>query len=505
MFVQGSFPKEIRLLPGSAAHISAEARLAMWRSADYLRLYPYFNDTVHGFAREPAPPGNEIRRGRIAPAVHRLAAPYLALAHPQKKLWKADVLMIGEARRPFLIPMLLRVLTGIINKGLSVIYLVQSDTPECEAIAELAEQLNCERQLECLDPWRIERILDRNISHLEGYYRASQTYHYIESLLPAHLHIWPHTFRTMLAGAQSMLAWELLQRQISYDTLVVRNHFYPSLSAAAAIDSIVNGKLVVTLQHGAVADLHGHFPIGAHRIVCFGESSRQVLSTYDQRFADAAGRPTICKEFLLGGSLFDTIKLYPNGSSHKTLLVLDQCAIKTEEHYGVQREFDSLYETVRRILLHSSAVKRVIIRLHPSNQKGRMWMQLKDEFPSRVELSLPEYSLDFDLGRSSVVLGLFSTGLPTTAACGIPTVLLWEADWFYTPDLAGFAPDAYIAPDDAVGYIDRLLSNEGAYSEARDFALQAGSAYYHRRRECDFGPELIEQMIAPRPGGPAPK
>jgi hypothetical protein len=414
-------------------------------------------------------------------------------------VWKADVLVIGEARRASLIPMMRRIVTGIINRGLSVIYLVVSDTAEHMAINVFSEQHQFSGQLECLDPWRVSGAVDGFIRNMESYYRAWQTFRDIEAALPEKLYIWPQAFPLMLEGAKSILAWELISRQIRYDALVVRNHFYPALSAAAAIDSVAKGKLVVTLQHGAVADLHSHFPIGAHRIVCFGESSRQVLNTYDQRFAEAAGRPTICKDFLLGGSLFDAIKLYPNGSAHKTLLVLDQCAIKTEEHYGVQREFDCFFNTVRQILLHSSSVKRVIIRLHPTNRKARTWEKLKEEFPDRVELSLPQYSLDFDLSRSSIVLGIFSTGLPTTAACGLPTLLLWEKDWFYTPDLAAFAPHAYIAPDQAVGYIDRLLSDDSAYAEAREFALQAGGEFYHRRRQCDFGPELIDEMIAPLP------
>jgi hypothetical protein len=499
------FPSEMRLSPEATAHISAAARLAMWSSPDYFRLYPYFNAAVHGFERKPAPSGNEIRRGRVAPAVHRLAPYYFSASRPRKPRWRADVLMIGEARRPFLIPMMQRLLTGVINAGLSVIYLARLDTPEHEAITELSEKLRCTRQLLLLDPWLMGNIPDRVICRMEAYYRAQQTYHDIEALLPNHLYIWPQAFQNMFEDARSILTWDLLRRQISYDLLVVRNHFWPALSAAAAIDSIGNGKLVVTLQHGAISDLHTQFPIAAHRMVCYGESSRQVFGTYDRRFAEAAGRTPICKDFLLGGSLFDTIKQYPNASRHKTVLVLDQCAIKSEEYYGVQREFDRLFETVRQILLGSSAAKRVIIRLHPTNRTGRMWMRLKDEFPDRVELSLPEYLLDFDLQRSSVVLGIFSTGLPSTAACGIPTLLLWEPDWFYTPDLAGFAPQAYIAPEEAVAYIDRLLTNDPAYAEARDFALQAGSAYYHRRRECDFGPELVGQMTAPLPDGSAPK
>jgi hypothetical protein len=159
---------------------------------------------------------------------------------------------------------------------------------------------------------------------------------------------------------------------------------------------------------------------------------------------------------------------------------------------------------VDKILRQVPAVKKVIVRPHPDNRKPEVWLKLAASNPARVELSHPAYSLQFDLSRSSLVLGLFSGALATAAACGIPALFLWQPSWFYTPDLACFAPKLFVSPESVTERIETLLTHESEYMAARNDSLEAAKLYYHERKFCTFEPEFVGQLFSPiPPAGPA--
>jgi hypothetical protein len=405
--------------------------------------------------------------------------------------------MVGECKRPHEIRMMARLLKGVVDRGLRVLYLVSFKSVEFKELSTFAEKHDLQKQIHFLDPWRTENRTDEILRRAQARYQAYQDWRTLQSVFPRDgIYLTPNSFGAMARIARAKLAWEMLEPHLQYDAVMMKGQL-GNLSGAIGFSCASRQQPVVTFQHGVISCIPGFVPIAATRHVCFGSSSRELMINLDQDFAKMTGRHMFCQDFILAGSLFDDLCLFPSNQGHSCLLVLDQSSASAARFYGIDHEYDALILVVREMLQRSRVLNKVIIRPHPLNNSLGDWLALAEEWPDRVEISHPALSLQFDLSRSSIALGLFSGAQVTAAACGIPAFFLWEPGWFYTPDLACFAPEFFMSPTDVTDRIETLLTNAEAYTEARECALNAAAFYYNDRRFCDFGPEFVDQLLAP--------
>jgi hypothetical protein len=80
---------------------------------------------------------------------------------------------------------------------------------------------------------------------------------------------------------------------------------------------------------------------------------------------------------------------------------------------------------------------------------------------------------------------LFSGALTVAAACGVPTVFLWKAGWFYTPDLACFE-ECFVSSEEALHRVWELMTSSTAYAQWQRFAIAGAEGYYFRRQQADL-------------------
>ncbi|GIV17796.1 MAG: hypothetical protein KatS3mg022_3231 [Armatimonadota bacterium] len=126
----------------------------------------------------------------------------------------------------------------------------------------------------------------------------------------------------------------------------------------------------------------------------------------------------------------------------------------------------------------------IIYRLHPSAQRVPEWVQRIQSECGNVQISQGVPLLE-DLKRSTVALGLFSGALTVAAACGVPTFLLWEDGWFYTPDLECYE-EVFVDRTEAAGQITAAVVWRQHYTLWQTRSICASEQYYRGRKECSF-------------------
>lgn len=295
--------------------------------------------------------------------------------------------------------------------------------------------------------------------------------------------------------ARTILLWRWFGSRIKYELAIVRNHHTP-LAASVALASTKMGKPVISFRHRVISLPTTYFPSVATKLVSYGKQSIGILKEGNAVLASRVGREPICKEFVPAGSLVDGINIFADNRKERTVLVIDQELSWTGRFYGIGKEFSILRETVRTILKSVKEVCRIIVRVHPGSESYACWFSLVGEFPERVELSGGHNTLEFDLSRSSAAIGLFSGALIMALASGIPAVFVWRPGWYYTPDLACFAGDFFLDPDEVPGYIRKIFSNPMTYNEVRERALSVSKEYYHNGELCGFDEKCLDALLS---------
>jgi hypothetical protein len=201
-------------------------------------------------------------------------------------------------------------------------------------------------------------------------------------------------------------------------------------------------------------------------------------------------------EYVSGGCLFDTVTILPDQFALQTLLMVD-VPVEPGDFYGIEAQCEALLQLAEKLLHADSPLGRLIIRPHPywSRLDLEVCQQLVRDYPNRCELSHPAWSLEDDLRRSSVAVGIFSGALTVASACGLPTIFLQTERGFTTGDLACFSPDQTLAPNEALHQIEKLLTNPHAYAEARTVALHNGREYHANMGHPDFSASFFERLL----------
>jgi hypothetical protein len=137
-------------------------------------------------------------------------------------------------------------------------------------------------------------------------------------------------------------------------------------------------------------------------------------------------------------------------------------------------------QLAEELLAAKLPLRRLVIRPHPhwSNFDLEACLKLVRDHRDVCELSHPVWSLEDDLRRSSVAIGIWSGVLTIASACGLPTIFLQTEKGFTTRDLACFSPAQTLLPDAAFREVSRLLTEPQSYAEASRVTLRNASEYY---------------------------
>ncbi len=486
-------PTDFHFPLGATATAGAVAQDAIWSSSAYASLYPYLARLVTRVQWKHPSCEDDVAARKAAFAISLVTRPCRAMTRLWKSQYQADVLIVGESNRPSEIRMMTRLINGLAKRGMTVLYLVSFRSPEYKELATFVQEHVLQKQIRFLDPWQMDSFADKASWYLQSSHQAYLDWRAIRSTIPQDVHLSPGSYDTVLAATRTKVAWSFLEPRMRFDVVIVRDRWQP-LSAAVAISCISSETMIVAFQHGVVTV---PYPSVAARRVCFGSCSRELLINLEQNLAMTTGRPAFCQDFVLAGSLSDDLKLFPFHQRSSCLLVIDQVASWTGGFFGVSHEFDGLRLAVEEILARSKVPRRVIIRLHPGNRSISHWLDLARDYPDRVEFSHSALDLSFDLSRASVAVGLFSGALATAAACGVPTLFLWEPGWFYTPDLACFADDLFVSREDIVSRVETLLTDTEDYKQTREAALDAARSYYYGLQTCAFDQDFVDRIVRP--------
>jgi hypothetical protein len=255
-------------------------------------------------------------------------------------------------------------------------------------------------------------------------------------------------------------------------------------------------KQVITFQQGII----GHsldIPVTASKYVAFGPASASFLNRLNGAFFQAAERPQPHTEYVSGGSLYDTVLPLPDQFDRQTLLMVDVPQPSGQgDFYGVQGHAQSLLQLAAKLLAARPSL-RLIIRPHPywGNLDLDACQRLAREYPFRCELSHPAWSLEDDLRRSSVALGIFSGALTVASASGLPAIFLQPEQGYRTGDLACFADGQTLTPEAAFDKISEILTDRHAYAEASSEALRNAREYYADGSNLDLNGAFFERLL----------
>lgn len=292
-------------------------------------------------------------------------------------------------------------------------------------------------------------------------------------------------------------SWDRLAPWVEFDALVARCHWHV-LCSAVCRTALQRGKPVVTFQQGVITHTL-EAPVTASKYVAFGPSSASFMARVNRAFLKAVGMPESPVEYVSGGSLYDTTTALPNQFDRQTLLMVDEPTDRGQSRfYRLENQSQALLDLAKRILAADLPLRRLIIRPHPywNNLDFAACQNLVREHSDRCELSHPSWSLEDDLRRSSVVMGIFSGVLTVASACGLPAVFLQTKEGYATGDLACFSPRQVLLPDDAFCAISGILSDRQAYAEARTEALRNAREYYANGTNLDLTGAFFERLLS---------
>jgi hypothetical protein len=412
---------------------------------------------------------------------------------------KADVLFcpMPDLSRKTEQQFLIRILLGLAQTDATILCLLPARAPfRSELDAQLAA-MGRSGQITFVDPLASLSRLDARLNWRFSRVRAQTAFrNTVEILEPYGLNPGLDVQDYFQDIAPFVEAWERMAPWVEFDAVVARCHWQP-LCSPVCRTAQQRGKPVITFQQGVITHTLD-VPVTASTYVAFGQSSASFLDRLNHRFFQAVGKPVSPVQYISGGSLFDTVTALPDQFDQRTLLVVDVPPPNGQgDFYGLESQCRALLEVTERLLTSEVPLNRVVIRPHPhwGDLNLEACQRLVREHSDRCELSHPSWSLDFDLRRSSVVLGIFSGVLTIASASGLPTFFLRTEQGFVTRDLECFSPHQTLLPDDAFHEIARVLTDKRAYAAARKIAQENARGYYTNGANLDFGLSFFERLL----------
>ena len=205
-------------------------------------------------------------------------------------------------------------------------------------------------------------------------------------------------------------------------------------------------------------------------------------------------------DYFEAGSLFDTLLPLPDQFSLGTILIVDLHS-DAGDPWGTETQKQALMDLTEKLLVSGLPIRRLVIRPHPqwSGFDLTASLRLVREHRDVCELSHPAWSLEDDLRRSSIVIGIWSGVLTVASACGLPTVFLRTEEGFVTRDLECFSPEQSLLPTDAFREISRFLTDPKYYTEARRIALGNAGEYYANGANAALDGAFFSRLLAKEP------
>jgi len=469
---RNKLPDTIVYGKGAIAHKTEQARVKIWSSPQRYEWVQYLDAVRVCYQAEGS--WKQIPYRYYLQSISPVAGRWLEKHPPDFPKQRFDWLVYGGAERATEIAMMKRLVTAVLKRGERVGYLVAFGSREHQEIAPLAE--GSEGLLILIDLY--EGLHDkRRYLSASAAPQAWRDFCDINDLLGTELSIPARTFSLFLGGMARRLLWQRLRPRLDYDRLIVRNHF-GSLDSVIALDGLLDGKQVITLQHGVISS-SGFFPVLADTVITFGEASAHFLKQADAHFAKTTGTLPFARRYIPAGSLFDEIADVGDTFAYRTLLVIDQDNVGARRFYGLHGAIEALHQVVRDCATQLKGI-RIVYRLHPSARKPPEWVQSIQREGGDVEVSQGVPLLK-DIARSTVAIGLFSGALTVAAACGVPAVFLWKEGWFYTPDLACFG-ECFATPEEAMGRVRDSVTHHTVHLHWCAAATAAAEKYYDQRQ-----------------------
>ena len=482
-----------RLSEGSAISAFAAAQVHLLRHN--ITLQDYFRPLQAAYgktATAKVPPTSLARRALTLAET----GGYEVVRHIARRKYKVDVLYCPAPyfARKAETNLTVRTLMALAETGATILCLLPGNAPfRAEIEAKLAAA-GRSRQVTLLDPAAALHPLARKLLPRVARNRGTAAFDEVFELLRPH-GLAPHlnARSTFNFTASFVEAWNCVEPWIEFDAAVTRCHWY-DLCSPVCRTARQRGKPVITFQQGVI----GHsldVPVTASTYVSFGRSSADLLARMNRSFFQAVGKDAPAVEFVPGGSLFDTILDLPDQFSKQTVLVIDE-PIDPGDYYGIARQREAILQLAEK-LLDCSAPPRLIIRPHPHWDTLGLdaWKDIARRHPNRCEISHVAWTLEDDLSRSSVVVGIFSGVLTVAAASGLPTYFIETEQGYSTEDLACFREGQILPADGAFREIRHVLSDATAYAAARKIALQNARHYYADGANLDLNGAFFERLL----------
>jgi hypothetical protein len=400
---------------------------------------------------------------------------------------------------------LARTLLGLAHTGAEILCLLPVHAPIRQQLESELATAGYSKQVTFLDPGMplnpVEGRMRAIAARLRGRAAFEKT---VQILEPFGLSPTGSALPDFERTAEYIEAWERLAPSIEFDAVVARCHWY-DLCSSVCRTGIQRGKPVITFQQGVV-DHTLDAPIIASKFVTFGASSASVLAQSNQRFFDAVGSPEPRVDFFNAGSLFDVILPLPDQFSMQSVLLIDFHSVP-EDPWGTKVEVQALLHLAEKLLSAKLPLRRLVMRPHPhwSDHDFAACLKLVREHRDVCELSHPVWSLEDDLRRSSVVIGIASGVLTVASASGLPTIFLRTDQGFTIRDLACFSPEQTLLPDAAFRELSRLLTEPQSYAEARKVALRNASEYYANGANAALDGDFFERLLRVDPVSTPPQ
>jgi len=455
----------------------AEAQVHLYRHnvnlQDYFHALDFnlFYDQNGGSSRPSSVNPLAVRSFQIADRASRVFKP--------RKI-KTDIVFCPTPYfgRKTEIQLLIRTLLGLAQTGAEILCLLPTHAPFRKELDAQLESAGHSKQIKFLDPEIPQSPVEGQLRRIAAKLRGRAAFEEIVQILePYGLSPTSSAMADFEKTALYVEAWERLASSIEFNAVVARCHWYDLCSSVCRC-GLERGKPVVTFQQGVV-DYTLDVPIIASKFVAFGESSANVLAQLNSRFFDAVGSPRTPVEFFPVGSLFDVLPSLSDQFSLQSVLLIDAYSVPGDP-WGTNREVQALLEVAERLLTAGPPLQRLIIRPHPhwSDFDFGSALELVRAHRDKCELSHPVWTLEEDLRRASVVVGISSGVLTVASASGLPTIFLRTEQGYSIRDLECFSPEQTLLPDAAFQEVSKLLTDPQSYVEARKVALRNAGKYY---------------------------
>ena len=421
---------------------------------------------------------------------------------PRRKI-KTDVLFcpMPDSSRKTETRFLIRSLLGLAQTDAKILCLLPANAPCRDELDAQLARAGRSGQVSFIDPAIPLNPMEARLRWRVARMRASKAFEETVQILEPHgLSPGLEVLDNFQHIAHFVEAWERLAPWVEFDAVVARCHWHV-LCGPVCRTALQRGKPVITFQQGVISHTLD-VPVTASTYVAFGQSSASFLARVNRAFFQAAKMPEPPVEYVHGGCLYDTVTALPNQFDHQTLLMVDVPAVKGQgDFYGLESQCRALLQLAERLLAADLPLRRLVIRPHPfwGNLDFEACQRLVREHSTRCELSHPVWSLEDDLRRSSVAVGIFSGVLTVASACGLPTVFLETEHGYTTGDLACFSPRQNLLPDAAFCEIGKILTDRQAYAEARTEALRNAREYYANGTNLDLSPIFFERLLRNEP------